>query len=137
MSNSLPTNYELVDAILASDAIRDCTRLATRRALNLARDNGRVFPSPEDCTVAAVAEGATIGSVTAAWGYVRSVDNLGEWLNARETYANPDLDERRGVFQTTEAVMMFMAFCTLCKVPPPFQFEFQRPSPRALSPRGG
>lgn len=126
-----PNTTEVVDAILNSDAIRDCTRLSTRRALNLARANGRDFPTPRDCIRAAVAEKATIGTVCAAWGYCRSADDLGEWLNARESYTNPDLDERRGVFQTNEALMMFMAFCTLCKVPIPFQFEYtQRRPPR-------
>lgn len=68
MSNTLPTNIELVDAILASDAIADSTRLATRRALTLARENGRDFPSPSDCIAAAVETGATPGTACAAWG---------------------------------------------------------------------
>lgn len=132
MSNTLPTNVELIDTILNSDAIADSTRLATRRALNLARANGRDFPTPRDCIRAAVAEKATIGAVCGAWGYCRDQDKVGNWLNVRERYANPERDDyRRGVFQTNEALMMFMAFCTLCKVPLTFQFAYvQRRPPR-------
>lgn len=126
-----PNTTEVVDAILNSDAIADSTRLAVCSALDLARANGRAFPTPLDCIRAAVAEKASIGATCGAWGYVRNEDEAGEWLNVRESYLNPEHDERRGYFGSAEALSCFMVFTLFTRTPIPFQFSYlQRRPPR-------
>lgn len=122
---------EIVDAILNSEAITDPTRRGVCAALDLAHAKGRRFPTARDCVLAAIAEKASLGSVCGAWGYVRDEAKAGAWLNARFTYTDPSQDERRGYFQTSEALLAFMAFCTFAELPVPFQFSYKnRAAPR-------
>jgi hypothetical protein len=120
-----PSSAEVVEVLLNCKEITDATRLGVGKALDAARQNGRDYPTVEDCIAGAVESGAIIGAIAGAWGFVRNRDNLSKWHNARFTYTNPDRDDERvGVFQCQQSLLAFMAWAMFTGSPIPFQFEF-------------
>lgn len=116
---------DTVDLLAGCSEIRASTRRGVCRALDLARENGRDFPSMVDVASAAHECGSSLGAVAAAWGFARDEDTRDVWHDARFTYANPERDDfRRATVQTHEQLLCLILFSLSCSCPIPFQLSY-------------
>lgn len=133
MTHTLPTYSELLSVLVNSNEIQDSTRRGIVRALTLARDDGRDFPTIADCVQASVDEGSDLAPTAAAWGLVLDA-NSGEWLDSRFVFEQPERDDfRHGDLPTHECALLLMAFSLGCGCPVPFSYSYtlRRPPRRS------
>jgi hypothetical protein len=116
---------DTVDMLAQCSEIRASTKRGILRALDLARENGRDFPSMVDVANAAHECRSSLGAVAAAWGYARDEDRRDVWHDARFTYEHPERDDfRRATVDTHEALLALILFSLGCSCPIPFQLSY-------------
>ncbi len=79
------------DNVIGCDLIKDSTRRAALRALEIARAAGRERPTPLDCDRAAKACGARTRTTAAMFGWLHSVRGApSQWVDVQVADPNPD-----------------------------------------------
>jgi hypothetical protein len=115
---------DTVDVLSQCSEIRPSTRRGVCRALDLARENGRDFPSMVDVANAAHECRSSLGAVAAAWGFARDEDRRDVWHDSRFVYANPERDDfRRATVETHEAMLCIVLFSLGLGCSIPFQLS--------------
>lgn len=116
---------DTVDMLAQCAEIRASTRRGILRALDLAHENGREFPSMVDVANAAHECRSSLGAVAAGWGYARDEEARDVWHDARFVFEHPERDDfRRATVDTNEALTCLILFSLACSCPIPFQLSY-------------
>lgn len=124
-AQSMMIQSDTVDLLAGCSEIRASTRRGVCRARDLARENGRDFPSMVDVANAAHECGSSLGAVAAAWGFARDEDRRDVWHDARFVFENPERDDhRRATVGTHEALLCLIVFSLGIGCSIPFQLSY-------------